>query len=165
MGGPEMAPQTPQPLVAPRRSRGAPRPPHAGGAPAKPWHPSILRQADLVDPAHDRLRRRPQRVQHEEEHQQPHPREADEGVGARARVGRPLGRAVYTPARLRVGFRRGRLGRRTAMRAVPEAALAPAAAVGVTLEPRQDRLLEPAVQAAAPDAIATAAWTAVPGAE
>src|SRR5439155_19205063 len=26
MGGPEMAPQTPQPLVAPRRSRGAPRP-------------------------------------------------------------------------------------------------------------------------------------------
>src|SRR2546422_11590628 len=26
MGGPEMAPQTPQPLVAPRRSRAAPRP-------------------------------------------------------------------------------------------------------------------------------------------
>src|SRR5436189_269974 len=43
MGGPEMAPHTPQPLVAPRRSRGAPRPPHARGAPAKPWHPSILR--------------------------------------------------------------------------------------------------------------------------
>src|SRR5437899_12352636 len=43
MGGPEMAPHTPQPLVAPRRSRGAPRPPHARAAPAKPWHPSILR--------------------------------------------------------------------------------------------------------------------------
>src|SRR3989442_15517146 len=41
MGGPEMAPHTPQPLVAPRRSRGAPRPPHARGATAKPWHPSI----------------------------------------------------------------------------------------------------------------------------
>src|SRR5437879_3007354 len=41
MGGPEMAPHTPQPLVAPRRSRGAPRPPHTRGATAKPWHPSI----------------------------------------------------------------------------------------------------------------------------
>src|SRR2546425_9448660 len=34
MGGPEMAPQTPQPLVAPRRSRGAPRP-HPLGAPGR----------------------------------------------------------------------------------------------------------------------------------
>src|SRR2546425_2509504 len=41
MGSPEMAPHTPQPLVAPRRSRGAPRPPHARGPTAKPWHPSI----------------------------------------------------------------------------------------------------------------------------
>src|SRR5947209_19253552 len=38
MGGPEMAPHTPQTLVAPRRSRGAPR------HPAKPWRPSIRRQ-------------------------------------------------------------------------------------------------------------------------
>src|SRR5206468_11493723 len=62
MGGPEMAPHTPHTLRAPRRSRGTPRtphtlgapsgsrgtprtPPHARGAPAKPWHPSILRQA------------------------------------------------------------------------------------------------------------------------
>src|SRR6267142_1780142 len=60
MGGPEMAPHTPHALGAPRRSRGTPRysdrllsgapkwppiPPHARGAPAKPWHPSILRQA------------------------------------------------------------------------------------------------------------------------
>src|SRR5438445_11608437 len=43
MGGSDMAPQTPQPLVAPRRSRGAPRPPRSG-RPAKPWHPSILRR-------------------------------------------------------------------------------------------------------------------------
>src|SRR5882724_9537984 len=55
MGGPEMAPPTPQPLVAPRRSRGAPRPPtlvaprrsrgaprppSARRAPAKPWRAS-----------------------------------------------------------------------------------------------------------------------------
>src|SRR5207249_8343384 len=55
MGGPEMAPQTPQPLVAPRRSRGAPRPHtlvaprRSRGAPrpqplvappAKPWRAS-----------------------------------------------------------------------------------------------------------------------------
>src|SRR2546428_4253412 len=39
MGGPEMAPHTPQPLVAPRRSRGAPRPPHVRGVPAKPGPP------------------------------------------------------------------------------------------------------------------------------
>src|SRR2546427_7692970 len=40
MGGPEMAPHTPQPLVAPRRSRGAPRSPNARRAPAKPWRAS-----------------------------------------------------------------------------------------------------------------------------
>src|SRR5213080_2761135 len=45
MGGPEMAPQTPPPPVAPRRSRGAPRPHTPRGPPAKPWHPSILRKA------------------------------------------------------------------------------------------------------------------------
>src|SRR2546422_1895677 len=58
MGGPEMAPQTPRALVAPRRSRGAPRsractrgprngppnPPALGGAPVSPGRPSILRQ-------------------------------------------------------------------------------------------------------------------------
>src|SRR3989442_1847407 len=38
MGGPEMAPHPPQTLVAPRRSRAAPR------HPAKPWRPSIRRQ-------------------------------------------------------------------------------------------------------------------------
>src|SRR5256885_5380249 len=40
MGGPEMAPHTPHPLVAPRRSRGAPRPPTARRAPATPWRAS-----------------------------------------------------------------------------------------------------------------------------
>src|SRR3989442_8856819 len=35
MRGPEMAPQTPQPLVAPRRSRGAPRPPTRSGRPGE----------------------------------------------------------------------------------------------------------------------------------
>src|SRR5205809_194479 len=41
--GEAVARLAPPPLVAPRRSRGAPRPPHARRAPAKPWHPSILR--------------------------------------------------------------------------------------------------------------------------
>src|SRR2546427_4670826 len=42
MGGPEMAPHPPQPLVAPRRGRGAPRPPtlvaprRSRGAPRPP---------------------------------------------------------------------------------------------------------------------------------
>src|SRR2546427_8318787 len=66
MGGPDMAPQTPHTFGAPGMNPGAPlspsphtfgapgmnpgaplspRPPHARGAPAKPWHPSILRQA------------------------------------------------------------------------------------------------------------------------
>src|SRR5216117_4417390 len=35
MGGHEMAPQTPQPLVAPRRSRGAPRPPNRSSRPGE----------------------------------------------------------------------------------------------------------------------------------
>src|SRR2546426_12114096 len=51
MGGPEMAPHTPQTLVAPRRSRGAPRPPDARRAPAQPWRASISRSL-LHGPAH-----------------------------------------------------------------------------------------------------------------
>src|SRR5438445_11389276 len=55
MGGPEMAPQTPPALVAPRRRRGRPRsracthgprkgppqPPAPGGAPASPARPPV----------------------------------------------------------------------------------------------------------------------------
>src|SRR5207249_2968020 len=48
MGGPDMAPQTPQTFGAPGMNPGAPlspSPTRSGGAPAKPWHPSIFRQA------------------------------------------------------------------------------------------------------------------------
>src|SRR5207247_654941 len=40
-GGPRNGPPYPPTLVAPRRSRGAPRPTHARRAPAKPWRASI----------------------------------------------------------------------------------------------------------------------------
>src|SRR6266446_3044147 len=44
-GGPDMAPKPPT-LGAARETRAAPRPTaDAQGAPAKPWHPSILRPA------------------------------------------------------------------------------------------------------------------------
>src|SRR6267378_7738793 len=45
--GPEMAPNPPAFGAPPGETRGAPRlpAPDARGAPAKPWHPSILRQA------------------------------------------------------------------------------------------------------------------------
>src|SRR2546425_4754350 len=55
MGGPEMAPHTPQPLVAPRRSRGAPRPPTARRAPAKPWRASTPNRSSRPGEAVARL--------------------------------------------------------------------------------------------------------------
>src|SRR3989442_15989107 len=66
MGGPDMAPQTPQTFGAPGFIPGAPlspSPPNARGAPAKPGHPSILRQALSPPRASTRRRARPHRVQ------------------------------------------------------------------------------------------------------
>src|SRR5207247_1626159 len=65
MGGPEMAPHTPQPLLAPRRSRGAPRPPPAPPAPAEPrpastpTTPARLAPHPLVPPRRSRGAPRP----------------------------------------------------------------------------------------------------------
>src|SRR2546426_2918424 len=64
MGGPDMAPQTPQTFGAPGMNPGAPlspQPPHARGAPAKPWHSSILRQALSKMGGHEMAPYTPQR--------------------------------------------------------------------------------------------------------
>src|SRR3989449_10450709 len=54
-----MAPHPPQPLVAPRRSRGAPRPPTARRAPATPWRASTPHRSSRPGEAVARLDPRP----------------------------------------------------------------------------------------------------------